>query len=474
MHFIFRLLSIVLVLCGFSSSRLEAQSSPWAKPITIPTANNTDIGNPNKHSLAIDGEGNAITILDGFGFSLLTSAYLPFGKNSWEPVTVPPPSLQDIHPCLPTPGVISPPIEQRTSSVAINKKGASVATWIEGNFGDFTAVVAARLDLTTHRWTERIILNYDLGPSSKPGFQGNLFKPVVAIDSNGNAIVVWYNIAQSVLQAATLVNGIWGCFQNIFVNTTTTVPKYDIDVDANGNFMIVITDERKIQAASFGIDNFPSSINFKTIFQTSTNRIIDMDFSIALNGNAVAVWATTTDFDFDIQVSKFKSRWSDPIILAQGVKRNPTFGSAEVAAQVGVDKDGNAVVIWTDVINGTPALRYVAMPFEPFNNTPPLVPLTLTGSEGASFPKLVMDPDGNAVSIWVVPSNNERGGPVKVATKSAVTPSSWIIFELDTLGFFPIVKTNPFITTQAALALWSPEGIPAKSSTGTNLFKKPL
>ena len=203
---------------------------------------------------------------------------------------------------------------------------------------------------------------------------GNAFPPKIAIDGNGNAIVVW----QLFVDGAT-----W----NIYANRYSSLSK--------------------TWSGPFLLENNPGTAEVP-------------DIGMDENGNAIVVWQHTMPGDtrFHIWANRYSSAtqaWSGAIQL-----ENNQAGAAQ-NAHVAMDKYGNATTVWMQS-DGTRDNIW-ANRFSVTTNTWS-VPFLLENDNGtAKFPQIAMDENGNAITVWMQ-SDGTRDNIW--ANRFSVTTNTWM------------------------------------------------
>lgn len=176
---------------------------------------------------------------------------------------------------------------------------------------------------------------------------GNAKYPSVAMADNGtDAIAVWIQLEQ---------DSTWGVYGNHF-NTTSgwgtaqqianpiTEPGAPlVDVDQNGNAVTAWTDSGRIYASEYSV-NADSWSTAETRDTGAAATVTNLGVAVADNGNAVITWyhdnSNTADtVHANYYNSQLSSNWNGEEILESGM-----LDVDQV--RVGIDADGNAVVVW--------------------------------------------------------------------------------------------------------------------------------
>jgi hypothetical protein len=127
------------------------------------------------------------------------------------------------------------------AAVAVSENGDAVVVWEDERNGD-DDIYAQRLDPTGNRlWTADLRVNSDSGGAYESD-------PAVAVDGDGNAIVVWenWNIYAQRLDAAG--NKLWAIDVRANSSSGTVWPDPAVGVDGSGHAVVVWEDHRNSNA----------------------------------------------------------------------------------------------------------------------------------------------------------------------------------------------------------------------------------
>lgn len=222
--------------------------------------------------------------------------------------------------------------------VAVDREGNAIAVWHQ--FGERTTSVWANRSTPGDGWGEpEQIETNDLDYSRDPR---------IAMDTNGNAIAVWYESD--------------GTRENVWAN------RYERDRDGWGS-------PKLLESRNAGSANFPQ---------------VAMD----PEGNAVAVWRQSDGTRFSVWANRYRlgDKWGE----AELIEHNDEGHAAEPS--VGLDGSGNAIAVWSQ-FDG--ALENIwANRFRPGQGwgEPELIEQNDEGN--ALHPKLAVAANGEAVVVW--------------------------------------------------------------------------
>lgn len=280
--------------------------------------------------------------------------------------------------------------------VAMSANGDAVAVWLENDPGiSINSVWAVHYSTAANAWSEAQLL--DSGAQSAN-------KPKVAMDANGNAIVVWmqqlgieFNAsaaryqAGSGWEAAVLLEN-----ENSAVNGGFS--QSDIAMDDAGN-AVAIWSQR------IGVESFIYA-NRYTVGQGWGQAVsidpniagqIDASFNprVAMdnNGNAIAVWSNS--LLSNIKTSRYSlsnNTWSPaPQELGPGFQPD-----------VAMSNDGSAVVVANSRENSADRFKVAAWHYNANGGWDATAKILDEGSvaESASTVRVAMNAAGNAVAVW--------------------------------------------------------------------------
>jgi len=256
--------------------------------------------------------------------------------------------------------------------------------------------------------------------------------PQVGVDGNGNAIAVWQaseNNQWTVWANRYVVGTGWGIAQLIGMNGNN-VGSTQVSVDRSGNAVAV-------WSQSDGAQSNIWSNRYVVGTGWGTAELVETDDSYTAaepqvvvngNGNAIAVWRQDD--------GTWSSIWSNRYVAGTG------WGTAQLvetednghtySPQVGVDGNGNAIVVWLEVVwvQGMGevgpvniwANRYVA---ETGWGTAQLI--EMDDNSHASFPQVSVNRNGNAIAVW---QDMQSVGPLNIWANHYVVGTGWGIPQL--------------------------------------------
>ena len=229
---------------------------------------------------------------------------------------------------------------------------------------------------------------------------GNANSPTVAMDSSGNAIVVWHQYdstngsARQNAWSNTYVVGVgWGTAELIETGAGDAFWPQTA-MDATGNAIAVWT---QYDGASYSVwaNRYVVGVGWgiAELIETGAGNVWSQQVAMDGTGNAVAVW---TQYD-----GATYSVWTNRYVVGVG------WGIAELIQtevryaldpQIAVDYTGNAIAVWAQSDgsrNNIWANRYVVgVGWD-------AAELIETNDAGdARFPQVAVDGTGNAIAVW--------------------------------------------------------------------------
>jgi len=241
--------------------------------------------------------------------------------------------------------------EQSSPAIAGNGTGSFVVTWEDNRLG-FGDDIFAQIYLNSNTPTGS---NFKVNDDSTFSYQ---YGPEVAVDPNGNFIIVWvdgrgadWNVyAQRFLADGTPAG------QNFRVNNddgTEDQVLPTISFDDVGNFVIIWADERNSNWDIYGQLYSNSGI------EIGTNFMINDDLSDAIqywpsctrhaDGSFIVAWADQRNGNYDIYYQRFTN---DGTAIGSNSKASDDAGVAiQFLPELTILQNGNFVITWTDERN---------------------------------------------------------------------------------------------------------------------------
>ena len=403
------LIFALIVLSGCSSSGGSNASNPlltvvraWHHPASLVDNISPNGQNAALPQVAMDNKGNIIIVWcqsDGAKYQIYKSEY----RND---IWTHPASLADN---------ISPEGQDVAyPRVAMDNKGNAIIVWYQS---DGTNYQIFKSEYRNGAWTHPTSLADNISPDGQ-----NAAYPQVAMDNNGNAIIVWYQSDGSRCQIfkSEYRNGGWthptSSADNISPDgQNAAYPQ--VAMDSNGNAIIVWYqyDGSKYQIFKSeyrgGTWHHPSIIsdNISPDGQDAALPQVAMDSS----GNAIIVWYQYDGANYQIFKSEYRGgAWYHPSSISDNISPD---GQDAALPQVAMDNNGNAIIVWSQS-NGTFSQIFKSE----FRNGAWTHPLSLTDNVSSYGQKKAYNKQGVSIDL----SNLSIQGIDLVVSSSGDTTSS--------------------------------------------------
>jgi hypothetical protein len=226
--------------------------------------------------------------------------------------------------------------------IAVDSNGNIVAVWSQHD-GTYNSIFANRYVADAGRWG-------DAGFVDSNGYVA--FYPQVALDANGNAIVVWEQWVLSDTVYHGFGNrydadaGVWGSVVRIErMPGQTQASGMQVAFDTHGDAIAVWyqDDGTRFNVYSNRFSADAGRWGDAGEIETGTGGVNYPRVAVDSNGNAVAVWMQYDGTYSSIYANRFSvatGLWGDAGVIEQNA------GNAWYYAFVAVDSSGNAVAVW--------------------------------------------------------------------------------------------------------------------------------
>ncbi|HEY3421443.1 MAG TPA: hypothetical protein VGK23_12905 [Methanomassiliicoccales archaeon] len=274
--------------------------------------------------------------------------------------------------------------------VAMDREGNAVVVWQQ--FDDSSHLNLYARYFSSGTWGEVTLLEYGTG---------NAWSPQVAMDDNGNAMVVWsqYDCSSHLsIYARYFSSGAWGAVALLEYGTGNAWSP-QVAMDGNGNAMAVWSQldslsHMSVYAMYFSSETWGEVMPLKTGAGDASCAQVAMDG----NGNAMVVWSQTwwpTDGGQElsgIYSDRFSSgTWGTPQLLENNSANNYFYDP-----RIAMDGNGDATVVWlwraSLDIRAVHAIRYESGVWSAMNEL-----ANVFG--GISSAQVAMDDNGNAMVV---------------------------------------------------------------------------
>ena len=289
--------------------------------------------------------------------------------------------------------------------LAMDSSGNIIAVWVQGDgtSNNYQNIYANRYTAGGGWGTPTLLETSDMPADS----------PLVATDSNGNAIAVWHQAWNLVngtnygLYANRYVPGVgWGAATTVFADTSTTSTTANapdqLAFDANGNAMVAWTFyEWSWNHTSVHTTRYVAGTGWAAAELMDTGTASASSPSVAFDaaGNATVLWVQGDSGNDVVYANRYVpgTGWGTATLVDTAAR-----GGASAPRMV-FTSDGNAIATWFNYgLLGITADRYLAA--SGWGTPVTIIETGDTGyDQGLQF---ALDKSGNAVAVW----NNYGGG----------------------------------------------------------------
>ncbi len=341
--------------------------------------------------------------------------------------------------------------------VALDPNGNAVAVWFQWD--------GTRYNIWANRFT--LAAGWGVAELLETDNAGDVV-PQVVLDPTGNAVVVWqqfdgtrYNIWAN---RFALAAG-WGAAELFETDNAGGATAPQVALDPNGNAVVVwnqsdgtrsnIWANRFTPAVGWGV---PERIETDNAGSASSPQV-----ATDPNGNAVAVWQQwdgtgTTNI------------WANRFTLAAGwgvAERIETDNAGNAQApQVALDSNGNAVAVWQQ-FDGT-RTNIWANRFTLAAGWGAAERIETGNAGGASLPQVALDPNGNAVAVW---EQWDLRGFFSIWANRFTLAAGWGAAELLETDNAVMASSPEVDSNGNAIAVWYQSDLRGFRSTWANRFE---
>jgi hypothetical protein len=286
------------------------------------------------------------------------------------------------------------------------------------------------------------------------GDEGSAHSPQIAFDNFGNAIAVWIqnsNSTRDSIRANRYVAGIgWGTAQQIENNSgDAKTPR--IAVDSSGNAIVIWCQSNGAKdllwanyyAAGIGWDPFAAELIQSDLEGNASNPEITIDNS----GNAFAVWYQTHGNPNKVWANRYRVSfgWQTAEYIENVIK-----SEGESIPHIDTDSTGNAIAVWRSydgTKNNIRANRFVV------GEGWETAEFIENNDSSATEPRIVFDSNDNAIAVWrsidgKIWANRYIGGEIGIG---------WGTPEIIHVGTGPADFDITIDSSNNAIMVWSQE-----------------
>ena len=322
---------------GLWANRFDTKSG-WSKPRRINQYN----GQAAQPSIAMNANGDAIVVWMQYGIFDPNNPG-PVGSSLWVS------TLSDKKDWSEPLQIADETVNALFPKVAIDDYANSIVVWAQTNPDLDISNIYARRYSNHDGWGDATLIQEDTNINANTA--------QIAMNASGDATVVWGQIHP--LDNYTFDIGVNQYNANTGWNGAQSLPGSEgantaqVGVDSRGNAMVVFSrmDTSTYQDNIFASREKRHGWDAPLLLQDSTD-INASSFHISVNGDgvALAIWKETAysyfgDFTFGIHVNRFEPRagWQGQQLIGT---ESTNWSVTQMNAQVGLDKDGNAMAVW--------------------------------------------------------------------------------------------------------------------------------
>lgn len=277
--------------------------------------------------------------------------------------------------------------------LAMDPMGNAFVVWQQFDAGMVPRVYGNRYDNASGAWAGAARI------SDLAGADDSAIYPSVAVDSSGNAIVLFAHyfpalypdVPYSEYFARRYSAGSWA--PSVTIGTGSYYPQMAFDGAGNG---IVTWDGDTLTATRYLAAG--NSWGGTVTIGNAAHGILN-ELAVNPSGEGVAAWLRGGGYPFQfVEANRYdpvSGRWGTPTVLSGGID-----DVINCAPQASVDPDGNAFVVWQQ--GKIYASRYAA------GTGAWEEPSVISGGDSVrdtsnAYPRIAADADGNAVVVWNEP-----------------------------------------------------------------------
>ena len=340
------------------------------------------------------------------------------------------------------------PSSASAPKMAMDSKGNIIAVWVQGDgtVNDTSSIYANRYAAGGGWGTPTLLETSDMPADS----------PMVAFDSNDNAMAVWHQAWKTVngarygLYSNRYVPGVgWGAVSTVMADTSnsdaTADGPYTLSFDGNGNAIVTWTFyEWSWNHTSVHTTRYVAGTGWAAseIIDTGTTSAFSPAAALDTAGNAIVLWVQSSNSADTVFSNRYVpgSGWGTAVTIDSAPRGNAKAPSIAFAP------DGSAMAIWYNYgLRGINVNRYVTG--KGWGTSALLTEAGDSGyDEGAQF---AYDTKGNAMAVW-----NRYGGGV-FASRYDAAGTTWTTPVAIESGGADYSEQPAFFVGGSALTVWA-------------------
>jgi hypothetical protein len=387
-------LATCLTSCG-SDTSISIKS--WTHPTDLRNDSISPAGQQaSDHQAAMDENGNAIITWVQFD-GVQTNVYVSeFRNKKW------------VHPAFLT-DKFNPGTGALNPAVALNDKGRAIIAWsqFDGSSGQIF-----KSEYIDKNWIHPASLDDHVNPNAQIWANH-----VRVATGNNDAIIIWrqFDGQNHQIYKSEYRNGIWVHPASLTDHVSqagkdTDINSHQIAMDDNGNAIIVWVQSSGIDWVIFkseyrnGTWSHPMSLSDFISFngyQTSAPQI-----AMDNNGDAIIVWQQNTDDSIQIFKSEYRNNtWNHPTSLSERISQKVYSGDWALNPQVDMNDLGTAIICWQQKDSAKGSMNIYK---SEYRNNAWINPVDLNENinplgglvDLAEFPQIALDNNDNAIIVW--------------------------------------------------------------------------
>jgi uncharacterized membrane-anchored protein len=360
------------------ANRYTASTGTWGTEELIESSN---VGHAIAPQIAVDSTGNAIAVWrqDVGDINIYANRYTA-STGSW--------GTAELIESNSVGNTVSP-------QIAVDSTGNAIAVWQQSD-GIDESIYANRYTASTDSWGTAELI--------ESGNNGQAVQPQIAFDSAGNAIAVWSQSdggLSNIYSNRYTAGAGWGTAELIATGDADNADRPQIAIDSNGNAIVVW---RELSALGAKVSIYASRYTASTdswgteelLENSDDGHAFDPQIAIDDDGNGVAVW-------WQRDSANLRHIYSNRYTPGAGWGTEERIESSDQGhshyPEIAIDDEGNVIAVWSqnDLVSSglLYANRYTAN----------------TGSWGTEGPigngngsvlqaQVAIDGDGNAITVW--------------------------------------------------------------------------
>lgn len=272
--------------------------------------------------------------------------------------------------------------------VAVAADGSAVAVWAQSAGG--------RNDI----WANRYVPGSGWGSAEliETDNAGTASRPQVAIDPGGNVVAVWHQSdgTRDNIWANRHEPGVgWGSAERLEFNDAGAASSPRIAMDSDGNALVVWYQDNGVRNNIYASRHQPGAgWSVPEIIDNNTGGTLEPQLAMTPVGDAIAVWRQWdgVGVNYSVWASYYlaSSGWETPQLLETGSEQSHS-------PHIALDPDGNAVAVWGQ---DDGLVRHIWAAVHTRDAGWAAAELIEADVGSAFRPQVAMDGNGNAWAVW--------------------------------------------------------------------------